>query len=331
MNAANNLIPECNPLGYYGLGEPPLPAALLWVALVHCYCVIVIGTLGNALAMWCVATCPKTRQPLKVLVFSVFLLIFIMCLTAQPVIGEGLIAHLTCDPDRISWTVYHIFTLMEFIFLAQIEQASIATIVVVRATVLWAPRRQMLGSGGAVGLLLMACFHPFLCMMGTVAVLAMRLAKTNEMIGIFVIRTLPSLITAAACIFMLFVIQRNKRRLAAYQQQQVRVPTTMDEATWTMPAVFISNLVFWVPICIYHPLAIPTAHLAVILDIISSTHLMVGPLVFMWFNIGYRDKIVSSIRKVIQSMSCTCKTPSVLQTGHSALHDRQEQKEDNNI
>lgn len=37
----------------------------------------------------------------------------------------------------------------------------------------------------------------------------MRLAKTNEMIGIFVIRTLPSLITAAACIFMLFVVSNS--------------------------------------------------------------------------------------------------------------------------
>lgn len=46
MNATNNQTQECNPLGVYGSGESPVPAALLWVALVHCYCVIVIGSLG---------------------------------------------------------------------------------------------------------------------------------------------------------------------------------------------------------------------------------------------------------------------------------------------
>ena len=50
MNATDNLTSDCNPLGFYGPGESPVPEALLWVALVDYYCVIVFGTLGKPLA-----------------------------------------------------------------------------------------------------------------------------------------------------------------------------------------------------------------------------------------------------------------------------------------
>lgn len=49
MNKTDNVTQDCN---VYSPGGSPVPAPLLWVGLVHSYCVIVFGTLGK---------CPTAR------------------------------------------------------------------------------------------------------------------------------------------------------------------------------------------------------------------------------------------------------------------------------
>lgn len=50
MSDTDNLTRECNPMGIYISGDPLVPAPLLRVALVHCYSIIVFGSLGKRLA-----------------------------------------------------------------------------------------------------------------------------------------------------------------------------------------------------------------------------------------------------------------------------------------
>lgn len=94
-------------------------------------------------------------------------------------------------------------------------------------------------------------------------------------------------------------IQRNNRRLGAHQQQE-RTITKMDQATQATLAVYISNLVFGVPHAIFHLMDKQSLYLYVIFHVIYSTHFLVDPLAYMWFNAGCREKILSSVRKVTQ-------------------------------
>lgn len=86
---------------------------------------------GNALALWCVGTCGKTRRPVKVLLFSVFLPALLICLVTRPAIGEVLIGLLTKNPDRISDLVLDINSAV-YSSLASAELVSIAAVAVVR-------------------------------------------------------------------------------------------------------------------------------------------------------------------------------------------------------
>ena len=81
--------------------------------------------------MWCVATCTKTRRPMKVLLFSVLLPGLVMCLVRLPVAGEVYAAILTCNWDRLPGTVSSVMGYMGD-FLALTEVTSIAATAVVR-------------------------------------------------------------------------------------------------------------------------------------------------------------------------------------------------------
>ena len=82
--------------------------------------------------MWCVATCTKTRRPMKVLLFSVFLPGLVACLVVMPVAGEFYTAILTCDWDWIlTQSVTDIISYVT-VFLEVTEVTSIAATAVVR-------------------------------------------------------------------------------------------------------------------------------------------------------------------------------------------------------
>ncbi|KAG0717454.1 hypothetical protein GWK47_054397 [Chionoecetes opilio] len=144
MNATDDPTPECNPLNSHDPNYWPPSKTFMWAAIVHCYCVIVIGTLCNAVALWCVATCVKTRRPVKVLLLAIFMPAMLTCLVVYSVFAEVRVALLTCDSNRISGTVM-LINWTVFLILEQIERASIAFVAVIRAVSVWAPHRQKLG------------------------------------------------------------------------------------------------------------------------------------------------------------------------------------------
>lgn len=49
MDPSYNDSEEYNPLDLYDLDEVRTPLALLWAALVHCYSVAILGTIGKRL------------------------------------------------------------------------------------------------------------------------------------------------------------------------------------------------------------------------------------------------------------------------------------------
>ncbi|XP_045118289.1 uncharacterized protein LOC123508583 [Portunus trituberculatus] len=304
MNTTDHQSEDCNVLDIYAPGESPVSRLFLTVTLVHCYGVLVFGTLGNALALWCVGTCAKTRRPVKVMLFSVFLPALVVCLVTRPVIGEIRIALLTCDPQRISVTVVQI-NMVVYNILAQIELTTIAAVAVVRAVSVWAPQRQALGLRGTVALVTAICVYSTLTGLGVLVMVV-----TDEMdhlrilvtVLFFINTTLPALITAAAYILMIYKIQRNKRRLAA-SQQQGRETTTMDQATRAMLAVFISNMVFGLPHSIYHLMGRQPHFMNILFHVLFSTHFVMDPLAFVWFNSCYRRRVFSRMKKVTRSIS----------------------------
>ncbi|KAG0713398.1 hypothetical protein GWK47_016312 [Chionoecetes opilio] len=149
MNATDDPTPECNPLNSSEPNYWHPSKAFMWAAIVHCCCVIVIGTLCNAVALWCVATCAVTRRPVKVLLLAIFMPAMLICLVVYSTIAEGLVALLTCDSNRISRTVI-IIVWTVYLILEQIERASMAFVAVIRAVSVWAPHRQKLGLRPAV-------------------------------------------------------------------------------------------------------------------------------------------------------------------------------------
>lgn len=100
-------------------------------------------------------------------------------------------------------------------------------------------------------------------------------------------------------------MQRNKRRLAASQCQgsQTREATRMDQVMRAMLAVFISNLIFGIPHSIHHLQGKQPHYMKVIFHVLFSTHFMVDPLAFVWFNSGYRRRVADKISSVTQIIS----------------------------
>lgn len=93
-----------------------------------------LGTSGNVVALWCVASCTKTRRPMKVLLMSVFVPVLVICVGTGPVVIEVLLGLINCDAHRISLTamITHLFV---YSIMAQSELANIAVIAVLRYAV----------------------------------------------------------------------------------------------------------------------------------------------------------------------------------------------------
>lgn len=299
----------------------PKPAALLWFAVVHCYCVCVIGTLGNALALWCVGTCAKTQRPVKVLLFSVFLPALLVCLVTRPVVAESLISVLTGNRERISLMIIHINSAV-YSSLASAELISIAAVAVVRVVSVLYPHVRTLEKRGASLLVTAICLYSGASGVGLEMLMMNELLMLLVIILFFINTTLPVVITAIAYILMIVAIQRNKRRLAA-SQQQAKSASSMDQATRAMLAVFLSNLVFGVPHTIYHLMGKLPRYIGVIFHVLYSTHFIVDPLVFVWFNNNYRTRVRSYVQKVTHSLSSQTTSSTVQYSATSQSDNRQ--------
>ncbi|KAG0727246.1 hypothetical protein GWK47_035042 [Chionoecetes opilio] len=319
MNATDNLTQDCNPLHLYAAGEPRVSQALLWGSLVHCYCVMVLGTLGNALALWCVGTCAKTRGTVKALLVSVFLPALLVCLATRPIIVETRYALLTCDSHRVSVMALRI-NMTLYNILAQTELASIAVVAVIRVVSVWAPQTQTLGLRWTVGLVTAIWMYSILTGLGMMGlVMTGEVDRSWSIITAlyFLNTTLPALITAAAYIVIIVIMRRNKRRLADSQQQRRPRGTTMDQqVTLAMQAVFLSNMVFGLPHSVYHLMGKQPYYLYIIFHILFSTHFVMDPLAFVWFNRCYRRRVLSRMKNMNRSM--TSRTASSVPLGSSA-------------
>ncbi len=90
-----------------------------------------LGTSGNAVALWCVTSCTKTRRPMKVLLMSVFVPVLLICVVSRPAVIETLLTLISCDKSKVS-IVAVIISVFVYSILAQSELASIAVVAVVR-------------------------------------------------------------------------------------------------------------------------------------------------------------------------------------------------------
>lgn len=308
---------------------PFTPPASVWASFIVSHFIIVFGILGNALALWCVVTCTKTQRPMKVLLSSVFLSTLAVCLAMVPMIADAHRSLNTCLPLVVTDMRVHDIPRFVIVIMVQIEVISIAAIAVIRGAAIWAPQNPTLGVGGAVVLVWVTCTYAILSTVVTAALVGLEQVSygnnnTTATVLNFVNVALPSLITAAAYILMILVIQGNKRHLVASQQE--KATTTMDQVTRAMLAVFISNLVFILPHSIYgltggHPYAIKAIFEAILL-----MHFVVDPLVYIYCNSDNREKVVSSMRKVKHIMFSSCTTQAIHQKGSTASCDQQEQQ-----
>ncbi|KAG0699538.1 hypothetical protein GWK47_025785 [Chionoecetes opilio] len=330
MNATDDPTPECNSLNSHEPKYWPPSKAFTWAAIVHCYCVIVIGTLCNAVALWCVATCDKTRRPVKVLLLAIFIPAMLTCLIVYSVFAEFRVSLLTCDSNRISRKVM-LITWTVFLILEQIERASIAFVAVIRIPItvminlwaeplsVWAPHRQKLGLRPTVMAMALASLY-FIIIHVVVTVMLMEgklghswnlsyvfsLFNTAMPMVITVVfflnTTLPVIITAVAYSVIIVIIQRNKRRLAGSQPQEQEA-TTMDQATRAMLALFISNLLFGLPHSIFRLLGKYPVHIYIAVHIWFANHFVVDSLAFVWFNTCYRRRVISWMKGMTQTLA----------------------------
>lgn len=86
---------------------------------------------GNAMALWCVETCTKTRRPVKVLLYGVFVPSLLVCLVTRPVVGEELLSRIKDQPHRVSQLVSNINSVV-YSILTQTELAAIAAVAMFR-------------------------------------------------------------------------------------------------------------------------------------------------------------------------------------------------------
>lgn len=85
----------------------------------------------NLVAIWCVASCTKTRLPVKVLLVSVFVPTLLICLLVQPAWAQLIMAKVLCNPDYISRS-FKVTTALAYSILAHMELVSIAVMAAFR-------------------------------------------------------------------------------------------------------------------------------------------------------------------------------------------------------
>lgn len=104
-------------------------------------------------------------------------------------------------------------------------------------------------------------------------------------------------------------MRRNRQRLAVSESRTNNVGT-LDQATRAMLAVFISNLVFGFPHAIYHVILQPSHTFGLTFHMLFHTHFVVDPLVFIWYNNNYRQRVWERIQAGWMLALGCCKSPS---------------------
>ncbi|XP_042892275.1 uncharacterized protein LOC122266545 [Penaeus japonicus] len=265
---------------------------LMVYGAVHNYIVFALGVVLNGVALWCIRKCTKTNAAMKLLMMSVFAALFVICLFTRLVMAEALIGQIYCDPMRPKPTVLLGFSLLYALF-AQFELAAIAVVAVFRTAAVWASNAYVLRMRVAVAAVITIFIYSFLTavfLLGAMFVGYIKAPVLDIVNGVyFFLNTLLPIFTTMTCyVAMIIAMRRNKRRMAQVQSSHSRV---VNNATRGMMAVFASNLIFGVPHSIYHLMPRPSQSFGIIFHVLFSTHFIVDPLVFIYFNHSYRRRV----------------------------------------
>lgn len=331
-------------IDYYKDNSTYVAQSLLVYGVVHNYIVFFLGTFANSVVLWCISRCTKTNMAMKLLMMSVFASLLVICLITRPVMAERLIGNLYCDPTRPDMKVLLAFALL-YSFCAQFELAAIAVVAVCRTAAVWASNAYVLRLRVAVGAVVGIFIYSFLTavfLLGALMVGYFKDPATEDVINgvYFFLNTLVPIATTMSCyVAMIIAMRRNGRRMAKVQSSHSRI---VNNATRGMIAVFASNLLFGVPHSVYHMLPRPPQSYGIIFHVLFSTHFVVDPIVFMYFNHSYRRRVgerlwAAWVWAVGMCGAPTPKTPTPLTAstttssgGKDALH-RQHQHAEQNV
>ncbi|KAG7176270.1 hypothetical protein Hamer_G009049 [Homarus americanus] len=275
---------------------------LLRYAVFQYYLIFVFGT---------VLTCKKTQKPLKVLLCSMFTTTLLMCLVVMPFKVEEAMTELLCDPNRMSKGVQISLNLF-YTVLAEMEILYIAALAFIRAMAVWSNQRRTLGLRTAVVLVIIGSLYHVATTLGMMGPLYWGYVTEPWVVTAIAIlycclnSILPISITIACYFSMMLAVLFNRRRLAN-NGHNTNGHKVVDQATLSMLAVFISNLLMALPHSLYHlvnEFIDDTYTIYTIVHLIFFIHFVVDPAVFVWFNRNYRDRVGAWVLLGLRKVRC---------------------------
>ncbi|XP_063840753.1 uncharacterized protein LOC135089242 isoform X2 [Scylla paramamosain] len=216
---------------------------------------------------------------------------------------------LWCDDNSIH-LFYNLLSIIGVI-LTMMELLYIFVIAFLRTMAVWSTQRHQVKLRTSMALVVGVALY--VIAIGGVAVAVSSFHVEDIFISEIVIRIilvlqifLPVVLTLACYSSMIFVVIRNKRRLAA-TQDTAATGKVMDQATRALLSVFISNLLFIVP----HVISIILVtfyvfiyDLILITNTLLMTHLFADPLLFVCFNKHHRKRVLQALKSFLELVSC---------------------------
>ncbi|XP_042855846.1 uncharacterized protein LOC122242587 isoform X2 [Penaeus japonicus] len=228
---------------------------------------------------------------MKLLLMPVFLSPLLNNLVCRPMEAELILGLLACDFARLPAEAKSAYFFL-YIFLTYLELMIIAAVSVFRAAAVWASNAHGLSVGLSAFVVTGITIYTFLV---PTTVLLLKSVRYIQAIILIINCVLPILTTMACYVAMLFAVRRNRQRLTEVQSRSSL--KIIDNATRAMIAVFVSNLVFGLPFCISQLLRERISRMLLnFIYVIYNTHLMVDPLVFIFFNYSHRKRVCQRIR-----------------------------------
>lgn len=117
-------------------------------------------------------------------------------------------------------------------------------------------------------------------------------------------------------VVLVMQVRRNKRRLAGSQHEGSGATSVVDQATRAMTAVFVSNLLMGIPHSVFHLLENPSLTLDIIFHGLFYTHFIVDPVVFIWYNRDYHQRVGERLRAGLELMKQYCRLSKTISTFH---------------
>ncbi|KAK8403656.1 hypothetical protein O3P69_000033 [Scylla paramamosain] len=288
--------------------EGDIPNFLLHFYIFYCYIVCSVGLTCNVIVLWCVVGCPKTRPAVKVLLCALFSTTLLMCLLVMPFMAHVGISKVRCS-------VYLSAPLIEgmvllYIILTEMELLFIVVMAFLRTVAVWSPQRHQVKLRTSVALLVGVALY------ATVTTLAVFwrginiVTKLSARIYNCLHFLAPVVLTLACYLSMIVAVRYNKRRVSSSNHAALS-GKVMDQATRTMLAVFISNLLLGLPHSIYHILPFDFSIIPyVIVHSIFYAHLIVDPLAFLCSSQHHRRRLLQAVTSCLNLIPYRPHTPS---------------------